>query len=155
MTNHARKSSGISGLWLVALHRASCMISIVRVTASLLTTLTSYNILFRIRNYSSIESVLLYRPPIQYSEYQSQTDPFTTRSNMSRPDYKRAASTNLTASTQMRALEGKLAIITGASRGNTNPTKFPRTTNTPLTTPPPTQASAPPSPATSPAKAPP
>ncbi|KAL8665496.1 MAG: hypothetical protein Q9202_002201 [Teloschistes flavicans] len=36
---------------------------------------------------------------------------------MSRPNYQRASSTNLTTRTQNRSLEGKLAIITGGSRG--------------------------------------
>ena len=36
---------------------------------------------------------------------------------MSRPGYQRAASTNLTGGTPVRSLEGKLAIVTGASRG--------------------------------------
>ncbi|KAI4201798.1 MAG: hypothetical protein LQ350_002998 [Teloschistes chrysophthalmus] len=36
---------------------------------------------------------------------------------MSRPNYQRASSTNLTTRTQNRLLEGKLAIITGGSRG--------------------------------------
>ncbi|KAL9582617.1 MAG: hypothetical protein Q9212_003196 [Teloschistes hypoglaucus] len=36
---------------------------------------------------------------------------------MSRPNYQRASSTNLTSRTQNRSLEGKLAIITGGSRG--------------------------------------
>ncbi|KAL8639982.1 MAG: hypothetical protein Q9228_003053 [Teloschistes exilis] len=36
---------------------------------------------------------------------------------MSRPNYQRASSTNLTTHTQNRSLEGKLAIITGGSRG--------------------------------------
>ncbi|KAL8738997.1 MAG: hypothetical protein Q9181_000279 [Wetmoreana brouardii] len=36
---------------------------------------------------------------------------------MSRPGYQRASSTNLASRAQTRSLEGKLAIITGASRG--------------------------------------
>ncbi|KAL9611630.1 MAG: hypothetical protein Q9167_003745 [Letrouitia subvulpina] len=36
---------------------------------------------------------------------------------MSRPDYQRTLSTNLTGGTQIRPLQGKLAIITGGSRG--------------------------------------
>ncbi|KAL9598559.1 MAG: hypothetical protein Q9179_003871 [Wetmoreana sp. 5 TL-2023] len=36
---------------------------------------------------------------------------------MSRPAYQRASSTNLAGRTQARSLEGKLAIVTGASRG--------------------------------------
>ncbi|KAL9039156.1 MAG: hypothetical protein Q9214_004990 [Letrouitia sp. 1 TL-2023] len=36
---------------------------------------------------------------------------------MSRPDYQRTLSTNLTSGTQVRPLQGKLAIITGGSRG--------------------------------------
>ncbi|MCJ1225120.1 hypothetical protein MMC12_001769 [Toensbergia leucococca] len=36
---------------------------------------------------------------------------------MSRPGYQRSASTNLTGATKVRSLEGKLAIVTGGSRG--------------------------------------
>lgn len=70
---------------------------------------------------------------------------------MSRPDFGRTASTNLSGSSGPRQLEGKLAIVTGASRGM-HPK--PRTTKTRKERALTNKASAPPSAATSPARAP-